>query len=221
MSSTDGHAAELPHVYAVSSSRDYSFLVHHSPNRRSGLFTDRVYDKRYYDTNEGGHSYQEYAAGKLPKARQPSGNGGILNMQILRRGRSKRVDVFLDWLVRIARTASHHITDESKENGAFEALRAGHLRALQVYIHPDVDSRDKILERYTFTISYTHHGPSQKTPTGLRLDSPGQACVSVQATSNALRAMLCDLSQVGNVLPALPGMSTPYNEVVMTRADGI
>lgn len=48
-------------------------------------------------------SYVEYASGKLPtnysKVTSPS-----TRMRVLRRNRSKRVDLFLDWLVRLFRS---------------------------------------------------------------------------------------------------------------------
>lgn len=42
--------------------------------------------------------YENYAAGKLVRERDKA-NAPSTVMRVLRRGRSKRVDVFLDWLV--------------------------------------------------------------------------------------------------------------------------
>jgi len=46
-------------------------------------------------------SYKDYAAGKLNKDTDKRVTPATL-MPILRRGRSKRVDMFLDWLVSIS-----------------------------------------------------------------------------------------------------------------------
>lgn len=101
-------------------------------------------------------------------------------------------------------------TESLQEIGAFEALQAGHLQALQVYIHPDQESRDKVLERYIFTISYDETSSDRRTPTGLELQSPGNGRATVQATSNSLQALLRDLAELRSVLPVLPGIFSSH-----------
>ncbi|KAK3712692.1 hypothetical protein LTR37_008956 [Vermiconidia calcicola] len=60
------------------------------------------------------------------------------SVQILRRRRSRRVDMFLDWL----------------QHGAFAALKAGDVKSLQIYIHADPQYRGRVFETYTFNIKY-------------------------------------------------------------------
>lgn len=62
------------------------------------FFVDGAFDAQTYDMSDSIHPYKDYAAGKLVK--NPSeANAPSTVMRILRRGRSKRVDTFLDWLV--------------------------------------------------------------------------------------------------------------------------
>ena len=63
------------------------------------LFADKAFDKDVYQMREQTLLYDDYAAGNVPKINDP----GVpkTTMQVLRRNRSKRVDMFLDWLVRV------------------------------------------------------------------------------------------------------------------------
>ena len=46
--------------------------------------------------------YEDYAAGRLPKERSAfTSSSPGMNMQLLLRGKSRRVDMMLDWLVRV------------------------------------------------------------------------------------------------------------------------
>jgi hypothetical protein len=118
----------------------------------------------------------------------------MTEIRVLRRGRSKRADLFLDWL----------------EDGAFTALKTGHLHALQVYVHTDPDNRARVIEAYTFTISYHHGNGQDPAVSGLVLDSPGSPPVSVQASNQALQQMLRHLMSTCERLPELPSTSDRY-----------
>ena len=93
-----------------------------------------------------------------------------------------------------------------QEKGAFPALRAGQLRALQVYVHTDPLNRSKVIEMYTFTIKYKDAG-NHRVPSGLEFGAPGDPLVSVEATNLAFRTLLHQLSDVCDRLPVLPRKS--------------
>lgn len=110
-------------------------------------------------------------------------------MKVLCRKRSKRVDVFLDWL----------------EKGVFVALKEGTLKALQVYVHTDPDDREKVVETYTFTIKYHPDGRGGRLYAGIEIDSPGKASATVEATNRSLQVLLRQIFEICNELPELPG----------------
>ncbi|KAH9810921.1 HORMA domain [Teratosphaeria destructans] len=151
-----------------------------------GFFDEAVFDEQVYGMSDSIHSYDDYAAAKLAKE-IPSTRKLSTKMQVLRRGRSRRVEILLDWL----------------EMGVFPALRAGHLQALEVYVHPDRKDRQKVLETYTFTIKY-QTDEDARLLAGLQLDGPGSALVSVQATNLALQTLLRDIGAICDQLPTLP-----------------
>lgn len=62
------------------------------------FFGDKGFELQIYDMAEKIHSYEDYATGKLTK-NELTAVSPKTKMQMLRRNRSKRVDVFLDWLV--------------------------------------------------------------------------------------------------------------------------
>ena len=166
------------------------------------FFAEKAFDQQVYDMDDKIHPYEAYAAGQLAKDRSGA-KGPATVMQVLRRGRSRRVDVFLDWL----------------EKGAFAALKAGNLRALQVYVHADPNDREKVLETYTFTIKYTEDAQSGKALAGLEMDSPG-AMVSVQATNSALQTLLRQVMDTCEALPELPEKRFISMELFYLPEDG-
>ncbi|KAK0278486.1 hypothetical protein LTR35_009225 [Friedmanniomyces endolithicus] len=150
------------------------------------FFAKKVFDSQVYKVANQITPYEQYAIGKL--ASNPGTTSELATtMRVIRRGRSKRADTFLDWL----------------EKGAFPALRAGHLRALQVYVHADPLDRSKVIEMYTFTIKYKD-ADSRRVPSGLEFDAPGDPLVSVEATNQAFQTLLLQLYDVCDRLPVLP-----------------
>lgn len=69
---------------------------HYDSNIFRSFFAEKAFSKQLYEMSSRVPSYRDYADGKLP---EPS---GVLQttMEVLRRGRSQRADMFLDWLVR-------------------------------------------------------------------------------------------------------------------------
>ncbi|KAK4545923.1 hypothetical protein LTR36_002487 [Oleoguttula mirabilis] len=151
------------------------------------FFAEKAFDEQMYEMSDRIHSYKDYAAGKLVKERSEA-NAPSTAMRILRRGRSKRVDMFLDWL----------------EKGAFAALKAGHLRALQIYVHADPTDRQRVIETYTFTIKYSEDAGKGKVLAGLEMDGPGSPQISVQATNSTLQTLLRQIVDICAGLPDLP-----------------
>ena len=96
------------------------------------------------------------------------------------------------------------ITDTMQENGAFPALAANNLRALQVYVHTDPYHRENVIETYTFTIKYVDGNNGQKIA-GLELDSQGHSLISIGATNSALQYLLRKVMDLCQALPDLPG----------------
>ncbi|KAK5119758.1 hypothetical protein LTR85_007334 [Meristemomyces frigidus] len=151
------------------------------------FFAEKAFDEQIYEMSDRIQPYKDYAGGKLVKDRSEA-NPPSTAMRILRRGRSRRVDMFLDWL----------------EEGAFAALKAGHLRALQVYVHADPTDRRKVIETYTFTIKYSEDAGKGKVLAGLEMDGPGSPQVSVQATNSTFQTLLRQIMDVCAGLPDLP-----------------
>ncbi|KAK4554686.1 hypothetical protein LTR86_008188 [Recurvomyces mirabilis] len=150
------------------------------------LFAEKTFDTQVYDMAQDVHSYKDYAAGKLAR-KASQANPPHTVMRILRRGRSRRADKFLDWL----------------EKGAFVAIKAGHLHALQVYVHGDPEDRSKVLETYTFTFKYSVTDADRVNVTGVELDTPG-SLISLQATNTAFQSMVRRLMAMCPTLPELP-----------------
>ena len=64
------------------------------------FFRDGVFEHQYYTFSADRiHPYADYAGGKI-KDVGAHANGPKTRMPVLRRGRSKRVNEFLDWIVR-------------------------------------------------------------------------------------------------------------------------
>lgn len=94
------------------------------------------------------------------------------------------------------------------EIGAFTALKAGQLKAIQIYVHAEPKDRQKVIETYTFTIKYTKDDDDVKRLAGLEMDTPG-AMVSVQATNSALQDLLRQIMNACKDLPDLPRKHHP------------
>lgn len=62
----------------------------------SSFFADKAFSEQFYEMSSSIPSYRDYANGKLTNPRMGTKQ---TTMQVLRRGRSQRADMFLDWLV--------------------------------------------------------------------------------------------------------------------------
>lgn len=62
------------------------------------FFREGVFQRHWYDAAEKIHPYADYAAGKLADSAKVATEPNTA-IEVLRRGRSKRVDMLLDWLV--------------------------------------------------------------------------------------------------------------------------
>ncbi|KAI7246101.1 hypothetical protein KC343_g7005 [Hortaea werneckii] len=169
------------------------------------LFSDKVFDEQFYVTGDHVHSYADYAAAKLPRT-PPRDGTTATKMQVLRRGRSRRVDRFLDWL----------------EKGAFVALEAGKLKALQLYVHADEDDRRKVIETYTFTIQYSTNPADEKAVARIELDSPGTK-LNVRTTNMSLQVLLRQIDatcRMGNTHEPEGFRASHNDSIVYATAQG-
>ncbi|KAI6907450.1 hypothetical protein KC318_g9212 [Hortaea werneckii] len=157
------------------------------------LFTDKVFDEQFYVTGDHVHSYADYAAAKLPQ-KSPRDGTTATKMQVLRRGRSRRVDQFLDWL----------------EKGAFVALEAGKLKALQL----------STLEIASLTSPATLRNEEVQFPTELRYDHPSSTHKYIDSTNGSQEVQIIgdgrDTSETATLSPPTSAPARNLHEAVMT-----
>ncbi len=67
-------------------------------DRNSAFFAEKVFDRQVYRVADQIPPYEEYAVGRLASNRGTTSELAT-TMRVIRRGRSKRADTFLDWLV--------------------------------------------------------------------------------------------------------------------------
>lgn len=108
--------------------------------------------------------------------------------------------------------------DSSQEKAVFPELESGELRAVQLFIHPDKENRNSVLETYTFTFHYANRGNGRRTPSGLAVDSSGNVASTIKATNTALQQLLRTVSSLCEDLPELPGELFEHYKLV-TCAD--
>lgn len=75
---------------------------------------------------------------------------------------------------------------------------------MEIHVHPDEAQRQKVIEKYTFTIRY--HSRGQGAISGIELDSPGKMGIAAETSSQALKTFLHDVMQMCGYLSDLPGM---------------
>lgn len=83
-------------------------------------------------------------------------------------------------------------------------LENGQLRAVQVLVHPSSESRNEVLETYTFTIHYTPSEKGGRTPSGLATSASKHEIFMCDATNTSLQQLFRKVADVCNNLPALP-----------------
>ncbi|SMQ49166.1 unnamed protein product [Zymoseptoria tritici ST99CH_1A5] len=149
------------------------------------FFAEKVFTSQFYPNHDRIPSYKDVSNGKLPQKK--SALPGT-SMQVLQRHRSKRADLFLDWL----------------EQGAFPALKQGTLHAVQVCVHLNSDDREQVVETYTFTIKYHTDESSGETLAGLEVDGPKGDPLTLEATSEAMQKMIRGITKLTEKLPSLP-----------------
>lgn len=153
-------------------------------------------------------SYVRYAAGDIPVERRSARQitGGV-KMQLLQRGKSRRVDMLLDWLVCAPEHVSSPYAELYQEHGAFPAMESGNLRAIQVFVHADPEDRSRIIETYTFTVKYIRDADNHHVAAGIEVGRAGSHTISVGGTSRALQELVLRIDKLCGHLPHLPGSS--------------
>lgn len=163
------------------------------------FFHDKAFIEQFYESGKV-HAYADYADGKLPK-RQWEVAGPKTKIQILKRGGSKRADMFLDWLVSCACIPTLPPLTSPQEGGVFKALKDGTLHSLEVYVHPDSDDRERVIEQYTFTVTYTPGAQNGQMLAQLEIDSDGHPTVNL---GEYLTLSLCESARITSTLYLLP-----------------
>lgn len=96
----EGNTADFHYSSARSPGRGPLPLHHltdtHTDQRHSEFFAEKVFTSQFYPNHDRIPSYKDVSNGKLPQKK--SALPGT-SMQVLQRHRSKRADLFLDWLV--------------------------------------------------------------------------------------------------------------------------
>lgn len=91
-----------------------------------------------------------------------------------------------------------------QEKGAFVALREGKLQALQILVHPDCRDRDKVIETYTFTVTYHNNPKRERRVSSLQLESSGETVATVGTAAADLQTLLRSIMALCEKLPHLP-----------------
>nr|OQO24264.1 hypothetical protein B0A51_10124 [Rachicladosporium sp. CCFEE 5018] len=166
------------------------------------LFPSKAFDNRYYEMRDDVLPYEDFASANMPedgkKAAKPH-----TKLPVLRRGRSRRADKFLDWL----------------ENSAFNEIDSGNLRAVEVLVNVDPKQRTAVLETYTFTIQYSDPVAAKRVPIGVHMGKPLTPSATVQSTNKALQTLVRGINTMCKDMPELPNkrllsMQLWYNNAV-------
>ncbi|KAF2659958.1 hypothetical protein K491DRAFT_688815 [Lophiostoma macrostomum CBS 122681] len=155
------------------------------------LFGDHCFDQQYYNTSDRHWSYADYAAGNSEPSQDDENRRGRTLMQVLRRGRSTRVDALLDWL----------------ELGAFDALQKGFLRSIQVSLFENPDEQYNIVELYTFTFHYSDTNSGTPTVTAITSSTGGKITsdkITVKKARWMMQLFLRDVVTASRTLGAMP-----------------
>lgn len=154
--------------------------------------------------------YEDYASATLVKD-YASAKHPATFLRVLRRGRSRRVDAFNDWLVSLSAVLSvtQQLTDSEQENAAFPALKEGNLRALQVLVHADSKDRSNVLETYTLTVQYPSAHRSASDTLGVAFTMGKDSVPSSSIANVSLQELLRKLLRLLETMPKLPGQVCP------------
>lgn len=100
-----------------------------------------------------------------------------------------------------------HTSNAEQEDGVFPALREHNLKSLQVYVHP-VEDREKVLETYTLTISYSSEETrGKRTVSGLEVEAPDGHRFTMGSTVASLVYLFRHITKLSHGLPQLSGAS--------------
>ncbi|RPB23270.1 DNA-binding protein [Terfezia boudieri ATCC MYA-4762] len=136
-------------------------------------------------------SYNWFANSEEPESNRTSVKDAAqgTRMKRLKRGYSSEADQLLNWL----------------EQGIFEALRRGYLKAVQLAIYVDPAQPDVITEAYTFSFAY-RMGPdgTPDAPTGFNVkDNQGNE-ITVAETSKNIQQVMRRMIVITQNLPTIP-----------------
>ncbi|KAF2261589.1 DNA-binding protein [Lojkania enalia] len=148
------------------------------------IFPDSCFEHQIYETINNDYTYDDYAKDNgQPVMSKRRGT----RMQVLKRGRSARVDRLLDWL----------------EIGAFDALQKGYLRGLQISIFEDRDKPSNVVELYSFTFHYAVSAGS-RVVSEVEMEGPLGDRITVKKAKYAMQILIRKVVAVCNTMPDLP-----------------
>ncbi|ORY13070.1 HORMA domain-domain-containing protein [Clohesyomyces aquaticus] len=151
------------------------------------LFGDYCFDTHLYEVNNKQQLYSDYANG-LDQVMDKDSKRPASRFQVLKRGRSERVDQLLDWL----------------EKGAFDALKRNVLRSLQLSLFEDPEQPLNVFELYTFTFHYTPSEHGENVISGMEVAGPHGQKTTVKTAKLAMHTLIRSIVQLCGTMPALP-----------------
>lgn len=95
-------------------------------------------------------------------------------------------------------------TNTSQEKSAFPELESGDLRAVKIFVHPDSQRRNEVLETYTFVVRYVIAENGRRTPSAVATDAPEDQEATTSSAHAALQGLLRNVDQLCEDLPQLP-----------------
>ncbi|OJD40356.1 meiosis specific protein hop1 [Diplodia corticola] len=130
-------------------------------------------------------SYEDWKTGNV----KTKHNNHTQSMHLLQREGSLKAETFMDYL----------------ENGAFDAIQKGFLRAFQLKIFTDPDHQENVLETHTLHFSYHRPaGTANKEVAGVEMVGPEGKHLSLVNLKIGLAEFVRSLSTYVDNLPELP-----------------
>lgn len=89
------------------------------------MFPEKAYALRKFGVDDDNPSYEDFAAARLPDYDPGNTMPGTTNVRLLQRGKSRRVDKFLDWVSELhSAHSSHSMLIDTRRRMPFQLLNA-------------------------------------------------------------------------------------------------
>ncbi|KAL1631007.1 hypothetical protein SLS56_004681 [Neofusicoccum ribis] len=135
-------------------------------------------------------------------------DGSTQELRLLERNGSFRTNVFMDLLVcvplSLIYTVLYFHAFLGQQEGAFEAIKKGYLRSMQLKIFKDKDHPENVLETYTWNFGYDRHtGSEHMVTSNLELKGSQGKAVNIKDLTSGLARLVHDFSYLTDKLPKL------------------